>query len=423
MYVKTLQFIKKKFAFLTAFGIVKIVAYLTPIWLADILSNHDYSTVEYALAGLGILVSAGFGLGIPGAYPYFILKKQETDKEAAFSIHPLWLLLLFIINQILFYGFGIYNMKIYLALNFSFVLANQQFYSTKLKSKESILKAILIDSGVYFLLFVFIIGVITKLIKPSLYYINNLILVYALVYIIYGLFQYYKVKKDDIINTYKQILKYSVHILLSSILIFAITVSGRILADEFFGNDAVGVYGFYYRLAAMVVLIHQVVSIMFFKKIYTFNPKILDRYFALFFVGIYAVSLVIYILAPFILPSFSDYFNETYLDNKLLFFILSSQMIMWIASALNSSIVDREGLAKKNNPRFLVLIIIGLAILYAIKDQLTLDLLAYIHFTVFYLATLIQYYSLYKKGIVFKKSFLVLTTTYIISTVCLFFIL
>ena len=79
MILKIKKFIKGNFWFLLLFAIAKLAVFIAPLWLADILSMHDYGVIEYALAGLGMLVAAGFSLGIPGAYPYFILKKKRGN--------------------------------------------------------------------------------------------------------------------------------------------------------------------------------------------------------------------------------------------------------------------------------------------------------------------------------------------------------
>jgi O-antigen/teichoic acid export membrane protein len=415
MLPRALKFIKTKFAFLSVFGIAKFVVYFSPLLLADILTEYDYGVVEYALSGLGIWVASSFSLGINGAYPYFILKKEDTEKENAFSIHGLWLIFLFLINQLLYYIFNLYEIKIYLALNFSYIFANQLFYSAKLKTKDSLLKAVLIDSGVYFILLLFIISVFFNFIKTSISNLSVFVFGYSFIYVFYSLFVFYRINKTQIIKRYKAVLKFSYHILISSILIFTITVAGRLLTEYFFDTETVGVYGFYLRLASIVVVIHQVVNILFFKRLYTFNPKILDKYFSIFFICIYLISIMVYLISPYILPHIFEYYRKTFLDNKLLFFILSSQMIMWIASALNSSIVDREELAKSNNKRLLVLIIISILVLVLLKDILTLPLLAFIHFFVFYFATMIQYFTLTKKKIYFKKATVVLSTTFLIT--------
>lgn len=418
--MKVFKFIKEKLVFFTAFGFAKILVIIVPIWLADILSKEDYGAVEYGLIGLGMLVSAFFSMGIPGAYPYFILKKEDYQKEDAFVIHPIWLLSLFLLNQLLFFVFKVYDFNIYFALNLSYLVANQIFYSTKLKSKEHIIKAVILDSGVYVVLFFFILGVIAMFINPTLKNINNGVLVYSLIYGLYAFYKYATVKKDNLIGHYKKILKFSFHLLISSVLIFAITTAGILLVKEYYDFETVAIYALYFRFASYLLIAQRIVSIVFFKKLYTFGPIALDKFYAFFFAGIFLASMVYFFIAPYILIYFSNFYRETYMDNKKLFFIILVQMLMWMASALNSVLIDREELTKNNNLRFVVLIIISLASFYFLKANLTLSRIAFLHLAVFYIATMIQYYSLSKKKMIFKKSILVLTVAYILSSITIY---
>ena len=420
--MKVIQFIKSKLAFLAAFGFAKLLVIIIPIILSNIITTADYGTVEYGLIGLGMLVSAMFSLGIPGAYPYFILIKEDFKKEDAFTIHPIWLLFLFLLNQILFYGFTVYSFSLYFALNLAYLVSNQIFYSTKLKSKDSITKAVLLDSGIYFILLLFILGVISKLISPTLNNINIGILMYSFIYVVYALHQFYIIKKGELFFQYKKILKFSSHLLISSVLIFAITTAGIIMVKQNYDFETVAIYGLYIRFASFLLITQRVVSIVFFKKLYIYGAIALDKFYALFFTGIFLSIIGYYYLAPFVLVHFSKIYAETHLDNKKLFFIILVQMLMWMASALNSVLVDREGLTKKNNPRFMVLILFGLIAFYFLKDSLTLPKIAFLHFTLFYVATMIQYYSLSKKNMVFKKSIIVLTTTYLLSNIFIYFL-
>lgn len=415
--MKVIHFIKDKFSFLASFGFSKLAVYIAPLWLADVLSKEDYGVIEYALSGLGMLVAAGFSLGISNAYPYYILKKKQLEMKDAFTIHPLWLLFLFFLNIVFYFVLNLYHINIFLALNFSYLITNQQFYSTKLKSHESIIKAVIIDSGVYFVLLLFISCVQIGIVSPNIESISVFIFGYSFIYIIYSLFEFNKANKESIFQKHFKILKFSIHFLFGSILIFGITVAGRILAEYFFDMNTVGIYGFYYRLAAIVVILYQVIVIMYFKNIYTYNPKKLDTYFALFYIAIYLISITIFFISPYIVPYFSTYYSDTFLNYKLLYFILSTQMVMWIATALNSSIVDRENVVKKNNFRLIFLIIFGLLLLFYLKESLSLEILTFIHFTIFYLSAMIQYYSLYKKKIIFNKSIITLTILYIISSI------
>ena len=90
-------------------------------------------------------------------------------------------------------------------------------------------------------------------------------------------------------------------------------------------------------------------------------------------------------------------------------------MVMWVASALNSNIIDRESLAPKNNIKFLGLLFIAFFALYFLRDQLDLQTLVLLHYSVISVACLIQYYSLYQKKIKFKKSIISIVAMYVLT--------
>ncbi len=409
-----IRILKKHALFGVIFSIAKATVYFLPLLLADLLSNKDFGILEYALAGLGMVVNTVINLGVPGAYPYFILRQKQLHLQSSFKMHSVVLLIPFVINQILFFFFQL-DVNFYLAFNVSYIIANQVFYSTQLKSHEKSIYAVILDSGVYIVLLIFYVLSLFKIVEINIKTINIFIGIYCLIYVLYGIINCLKYKRLISITKYRFILKFSMHLLLSTFLIFLITTSGRILVEFFFDFETVGIYAYYFRLAAVVVMIHQVINITFFKKIYTLDPLILDKYYYLFFVFIYVLSIAIFFLAPSFVGYFSEFFSETYPINKGVYFLLSAQMVMWIASALNSSIVDRENLAPKNNIRFLGLVFVASVILYVLKGQLDLKMLVLLHYTVICTACLIQYYSLYLKNIKFKKSIVSIISFYVLT--------
>ena len=149
---------KKNIIFFIIFSFAKGIVFLVPLFLADLLTKNDFGILEYALAGVGMLLNAIVNFGVPGAYPYFILKKKNTEIKEGFSLHPLWLSLYFIINQIIYFTTDFYDIAIYMAINISFIVANQLFYSVQLKSNEKIHKAVFLDAGLYILLSFFVLG-------------------------------------------------------------------------------------------------------------------------------------------------------------------------------------------------------------------------------------------------------------------------
>lgn len=410
---------KKNVGFLLSFCFAKGMVFLAPILLADILTERDFGVIEYSLAGVGMLLNAIINLGVPGAYPYYILRQKKLSIKNAFRLHPLWLLIFFIINLFLYCILNLFGLELFMAFNVSYIIANQQFYSAMLKSHENIFKAVFLDAGIYILLIVFVIGSFTGILTPTIYNINASVLIYGCFFGCYALWSYLKANKEHIFTHYKEVLRFSFHLLIGTSFLFLLTVAGRILTKHFFGYEATGIYGYYYRLAAIVVMIYQVISIRFFKDIYTRNPKDLDKYFSLFYVFIFALSIILYVASPFIMVHVSDFFNDTYAANKDVYFVIFCQMTMWIATALNSNIIDREGLAKKNNVYLFLLFIVSIGVGYILRDRFDLLGLTFAIYSVFFIANIMQFLTLYKKKILFIRSAIALTVIYILSCLSL----
>lgn len=409
------KYLKKHALFGLVFTSAKALVYFVPLLLADVLTTSDFGILEYALAGLGMVINTLFNLGVPGAYPYFILRKKQNELLKGFVLHPLILLIPFLINQIAYFIFSL-DVNFYLAFNISYIISNQVFYSTQLKSHEKSSFAVILDSGLYIVLFMFFIAYKVGLTDANIISINTFIIFYSCIYVLIATVRFLTHRNEKLISAYKTILRFSIHLLISTFLIFLITTSGRILVEYFFSFEEVGIYAFYFRLAAIVVMIHQVINIAFFKKIYTLNPLVLDKYFSLFFVLISVLSTIIYFISPYIVGPLSNFFNNTYESFKHVYFLLSAQMVMWIASALNSNIIDRENLAKKNNLYFVFLILTVLLLIYLLNESMTFSGLVYIHFSSIYLACLIQIITLSRKKIFFKKSAAILTIIFVFQT-------
>lgn len=404
------------------FSISKASVYFVPLLLAEVLPSNDYGKLEYALAGLGIIANTIINLGVPGAYPYFLLKTKKRQIIPSFRLHPLLLIAPFIINQILYFFLDL-SLPFYLAFNISYILANQIFYSTQLKTHEKSIYAVILDSGIYMILLIyFILGKLNK-VAFDLNIINQFILCYAFFYLLVAVFRFVKHKEETSWKNYCLILNFSIYLLVATFLIFLITSSGRILVEYIFSFKEVGVYAYYFRLAAIVVMIHQIINIAYFKKIYLLNPNVLDKYFFLFFIFVTVLSFLIYLISPFFLKEFSNFFSETIDNYKVIYFILSAQMAMWISTALNSNIVDREKLAPKNNTKFLFLVVLSVVFLFVVKDFISFEWLSFFIYSVVFLAALIQYHTLWLKGLFFKKSLISIIGIYILSSTYFFILI
>ena len=417
------NFIKKHALFGVVFSLCKATVYLAPLIVAEILSKEDFGILEYALAGLGMVINTLINLGVPSSYPYFKLKNTKVKVDNVYNFHYVWLLAFFIISQVCYYAFN-FSLSYFIALNVAFVVSNQMYISIQLKTKEKISTAVIFDSGVYIVVLLFAILSYLKLVTPSIEIISYLIQCYAILYVIYAAYKLFNIDFKQLIKNYSIVLKYSRHVLIGGLLIYFITVSGRILIEYFLKDyELVGIYAFYFRLSAVVVMIYQVINIMFFKKMYQLNPKILDHYFSVCFGALYLISICAFLLTPLILPHLSEFYKTTIGNYYNLYFLLCTQMVFWIATALFSNIIDRERLANKNNTLFLILLILFLSTLWLLKSNLNIQLFTLVHMLVIFLASLIQIYSLRKKQIFFIKSFFTLIGINLLSLIIFLFIL
>ena len=187
--MKIIARIKKHSFFVLVFTLAKATVYFVPLLIADVLSGTHFGILEYALAGLGMIVNTVINLGVPGAYPYFILREKRLELQPSFKLHVLVLLIPFVINQILFFFFEL-NINFYLAFNVSYIIANQVFYSTQLKSHEKSIVAVILDSGLYIVLLVYYIFSLFGLVAISINAINVFIILYAMGYVFYSIYNF-----------------------------------------------------------------------------------------------------------------------------------------------------------------------------------------------------------------------------------------
>jgi O-antigen/teichoic acid export membrane protein len=303
----------------------------------------------------------------------------------------------------------------------AYVLGNQIYISTQLKTEAKIIKAVFFDSGVYLLLFLFSILAYFDLINSSIYFFNKILLGYSCLYVIYAISRILKIDRLDVFINYLKVLKYSLPVLVGGILIYFLTVSGRIFVEYFVGGfEIVGIYSFYFRLAAVVVVIYQIINIVFFRQMYELEPKKLDFYFSISFIGLYIISIIAFLVSPLILPFFSEFYKTTIQENISIHFLLSAQMIFWIATALLSNIIDREKLAGKNNILFVFLLVALIGMLFLTQSYLDLELFVILHLIAITLAAMIQTITLARKKIFFKKSVAVLFLLNIFTFIILF---
>ena len=142
-----LKYLSKNIFF---FGLSKGIAFIAPIVFVKFVSLGEYGEIEFAYS-TGSVCAVFLSLGLGGAYPYFILKRQELQKEYYFFLYGYFLLVISFSFLILFYC-GVISSTIYVVYLFSAIFSLQRIYSSILKSNNEGYLGVIYDGGYYFLL-------------------------------------------------------------------------------------------------------------------------------------------------------------------------------------------------------------------------------------------------------------------------------
>lgn len=409
--VALLPQLKAQFFKLSGFSIlfvfVKINAFTAALFLSNFVDNTaDYGLFEYALS-IGLIAAIPLNFGLQGAYPFFNLKLQKTGFRSVFYFHSLLvsslLCMLFMVNK---WVFPFIPEKIAFALLIGGVIAMQVMLSAILKSHEVLFPAMLLDGGLFLVLnlynlWLYVSGTSLDFALLEIAFSSYMLLLWGM-----HLLRFLYTRSDFSWSSYKEVLDFGKNLLLSSFLIICLTGSARIFIEYFLGMEQVGIYAFYFRFAAAVVMIHQVVNIVFFKKMYESSPAMLDKYFAVFLLFILVVGSMLLFTVPVLFEGKLSLLDQTWQTYWKLYVILSFQMIFWICLALNENILYREQLSVKMNRWFLILLVLMTAGIWlmARMDQLNVFNLTMINSICLALACEIQFMLLRRKQLPFTKT-------------------
>lgn len=385
-----------------AFGVSKTIVFFAPLLLSNTLSTFDYGILEYAI-NIAFIGASIFNLGVPNAYPYFKLKRKFKDIYDGFNFHFIYLFLtsLFVFILVLIFK---NETQYVLSILFIYTLSNQVNYSLNYKTNEKIIKAVIIDALFYLVLicaFLYIYLTADSGVLPVLYGA----FFYSLIFIFITIKKTYKIPFQQAFKKHQKLIKYGKDVMLSGLLILIIANSGRIVIDFLFNDkELIAIFSFYFRMASFVIILHQVLNIIYFKRIYTFNTKKLDTIFVVFLTLIVFGVLISYFIIPKIGVHFFKLF-ETFSTYKKLYMVLCFQMIFWIALATNENVIYREKLASTMNIMFVILLVIFTVIILLLKDIFNYtNVIIGLYFLVVS-AVMIQFFILYKfKKIKFKKT-------------------
>ena len=406
------------------FAFVKINAFTAALLMSNLVDDiAQFGVFEYALS-IGLMVAIPLNFGLQGAYPFFNLKLKKKGYQSVFYFHSL--VISFLLFSILFCNILVgyfLNPSIALALLIAGIYANQIMFSSILKSHNRVVLAALLDGGLFLILngynlFLFLFDK-----GYDLFFLHHLFLFYFILLMLINIVFFMKKQIDFSIQRYFKTLSFGKNIVGSTFLMICLTGSARIFIEYFLGAEAVGFYGFYFRLAAITVLVHQVVNIAFFKKMYEAVPSLLDQYFSCFLLSLCLLGLAMQLMIPVLFGSMFQLLAEATSEHRLLYILLSFQMLFWIALALNENIIHRENLAAHINRYYFLLLLMMIALIFGLEvlNILRLSSLIFVNMLVLFGGLELQIRLLQSKNIHFPKTQFMGRVILVLANLCLLF--
>ncbi|MDZ4050804.1 MAG: hypothetical protein EVA59_14745 [Limnobacter sp.] len=363
--------------------------FFSPLALALLIPISEYGQVEASLA-MGSLIYPIFGLGLATSVSYFLLKAKNND----------------IIPLIVFCSaiFGLISLLTYFSLNsfkvdstsyqfliFGGIFAVQFTLSAYLKSTNRTFLATVLDGGFYIILMFLCTAFWISSTTNSLKIIEFFSLLYLIILIFFCFIFFFlknKLVLVEIRTSLYQIFKYSLPFVLPALGMLAIVNGGRVLASNFLSIESVAAYGLLFRLTATSIVFHQLISTIFFRKIYLSPPETLDVYFSCIFITSLSIGFFTFFLlkSDFLISlTFMGTLKPIQATHYPPMIFLTS---FWISLALFEPIIAREKLALQHTSILLVTSLIGFLVcfIFQLHGILNLHNLIYIQLFVFFSA-------------------------------------
>ena len=389
------------------FFIGKGTAFLVPLLAAKYMSINDYGLLETSFAW-GQQLTTIFVLGLPAAYPFFILKRKETAMQFYFWLYGSLLVAITLFSSVLLL-LGLFSLKLYIILAMTILFSMERILSSILKTHGYGRIGVLIDSLYYFGLGLAL-TVFLNMNFESFFKVLALVLL-VLIVLLGAWYAFMLVKrkgyflKESAFVSAKRLLSYSFPLIFSGIIVYWLVACPKIYLSWFLGDEIVGIYSFGFRFIAISVLIYQFSYIMFFRKLYIVSPKVLDNNFSILIGLVFVLSIFFFFCFPFI----KTFFKSIQYDKMpLVLLLICCFMPIWCATALNEGIIARENSVAKMNITLLPQIILFPLLVYSIRTKLSLELFCIIHLFSCSVVYYTQIYILMKLKVRFIKTSIII---------------
>ena len=389
------------------FGFLKLLVYFGPLLLSIVLKSEiNFGKFEYSL-NLSQTLTGAFSMGLASAYAYFILKKNRLDLKPIFHLHFVVLTALLCLSVLILPSLldNLYFGAIIIAV----ALADQILISGILKLSGQNNKSVIIDTGVYIILFVFVLLIYFKIIDFSFKLWFLLVLLSLVLTSLFYHLKNIKGFKLLISNQFFELYKYAGLILISGPLVVLLTVSTRLYIEWLIDFESVGVYSLYFRLSSFVLIIYRIATILLYRKIFIDEHVKLDKYYSRIISSLFILNILLFSSLPYISNNFLSRLGYDFTESKTLILYCLFQVTFWINTAVFEAVLQRENLVKQFIFILLLsglILICGLALMN-IYNFISLELIVWFNTFIIYFLFFGQQYILIKKEVYYRQSLIV----------------
>lgn len=336
---QTFEKAKGFFILLFLIGVLKLISFVSPLLVNRVSSSvESFGVFEYSF-NLGQILIPLLSMGLSGGYAFYVLKHKQSQMTAAFHFHFAFLTIVALL--IVFFYPKILNSIYYGAALIALSFSNQIFISGIKKIEDKNYSSVLIESGLYLILFGIVLSVALFQSVFDFYVWFLALLIYN---VLITLTYHYKhirlaeIKKENFAKIYV----FGAKIMVAGVLVFLLCNSTRVFTKFFLNETSVGIYSIVFRIGAASILIYKTIVILIYKNLFLSSYDFLDRTFAKIVLAVFVINVSLLLIFPHVSALFvKDTFLLQKMGDKLIFTIFM-QIVLWVSFSLLEPIFQRE---------------------------------------------------------------------------------
>ena len=344
--------------FLAHFGAAKALAYFGPLALAALLPPLLYGAIEMALS-IALLIALAASLGLSAAAPRLMLRGNPSPVVDLLAAHVAIAGLLLLVLGALSWAAG--RTLVTLALALTVVTLAASALSALARSRSLRDRAVWADglapiAATALGVTLFSLGQL----RPEAMAVAAAMMAGVIVAAAAALAKISR--KPDFTSRYRRAVALGLPMLAYAGLAVWMAVGGRILIGAASGAADVALYAFEFRVASMLLIVHSVLSVGLFARVYKMRTRLFDRLGALYLLFVGFVGLVL--CAWF--ARFEQWIPTQAMagDNvavaRAIFPLVVVHAFGWNASALLESRINRFGLAGRATVASALIVVVSL---------------------------------------------------------------